>query len=206
MSVTIAKANKALAKIAEEYDLDISKIQALVAKEIPRPSPWASGKAKNLASKAGIDPYKITGSGNGGKITIDDVREMMGEKVEKKIENLFASKTARVLAEENDLSQEDFSTKEKSGRPRKSGAVTITLEDVRKKAGINSPKKSKSPFASGSAKSYAMENDVKPEKIEGSGKDGKITKADIKKFMSKKSSPKKKVVKEESDSSDSESD
>ena len=150
MSITLSAANKALEKIAKAHNLNLSDIQKLVASEIPQPSPWASGKAKELALSAGVNPYDVTGTGDKGKITLDDIRGFLGQEVKAKIENLFASKAARELAEENKLTQADFLVEERNGSPRKSGNKTIRISDVKKKLGLEekksvSPKKSKSP-------------------------------------------------------------
>jgi pyruvate/2-oxoglutarate dehydrogenase complex dihydrolipoamide acyltransferase (E2) component len=110
-------------------------------------------------------------------------------KKKKKIENLFSSTAAKQLAIGNGLTQDDFLPEEKTGNPRKSGAITITITDVRKKLG-----KKINPFASPTAKKFANEKNVSAEEVTGTGKNGKITKTDIELFLglSPSSSPKSK--------------
>lgn len=182
MSFTTKKVQSALEKISKEFKIPLEDIHECIGDIIPPPSPWASAKAKELGLKTKVNPYKVKATGKGGKITLNDLRSFLGEENPKK-PSAFASKQAKDLAKENDLSEDDFSDDERTGNPRKSGEITITLNDVRNKLGIKVEKKPKSPFASPKTKQFAEENDIDPTKIEGSGKDGRITKKDIETYM-----------------------
>lgn len=143
MSVKIGDARAALVKIAKEFDLDLKKVQNLVKDEIPLAPVFASKTARELAKEKGLKASKIKATGKNGKITVDDVRIAAGEEPKKKVENLFASTAGKKLAEEHGLTQDNFEESEKTGNPRKSGSITITIEDVKLKAGLISERKKK---------------------------------------------------------------
>lgn len=140
MSLTQKNANALLLDISKSFNVDIDELYKLAGDRVKRPNAFASSKAKSYCDEVGADVHKIKPTGKGGKITIDDIRKCIGEEPKKKI-NLFASTAARKLAEENDLKIADFSPEERTGRRLKSNnQKTITVEDCRKKLGLE-PKK-----------------------------------------------------------------
>lgn len=183
MSIKISDARKALEKIAAHYDLDLKEVQELVKDEVPKRTVFASKAAREYAKEHKVKGKSVTGTGKDGKVTLDDVRAHLGEPRKKKEENLFASPAGKLLAEEHGLSQGDFSDSEKSGKPRKSGNITITINDVRRKAGLPTKEKKKSPWGSKITEMYAQEHNIDPSQIKGTGKEGKILKVDIEKFL-----------------------
>ncbi len=181
--------------IASKTGTDIETLYGIAGERVKRPNLFASAKASSYAREKGIDFSKIKGS-KGGRITIDDLRSHIGEETTKKSPSLFASKGARLLAEENDLTEDDFSPKQRTGSKRKDGRRTITIENVSAKLG---KKKPVSPYASPQARKVATEAGVSPSSIKGTGRKGKITKADVQKHLNASSDSSS-----SSDSSDSE--
>ncbi len=123
-----------LEQISTKYDISVDDLFKIGGIKKNPYGIFASKAAEKLATEKGL---KFEAQDE--KITIDQVKIAAGEP--KKIENLFASTTAKKLAEDHNLTQDDFSDSEKSGKPRKSGAKTITIDDARKKAGIAKIKK-----------------------------------------------------------------
>lgn len=195
MSLTQKKANELLIKISSETGTDLDVLYKIAGDLIKKPTPFASSKASDLAKEREIDFSKIKGSKN-GRITIDDIRTYLGEEVSNKKPSLFASKGARLLAEENDLTEKDFTPKLRTGRKRKDGRSTITIENVNAKIG---KVKTTSPYASPQARKDANNAGLSPSSIKGTGKKGKITKSDVKKHLNSSSE-----ASSSSDSSDSE--
>lgn len=182
MAITRKAFNEALAKIASENGLSEDLLQKQISSIVPQPSPFASKSAKTLASENDIKPSDIKGSGKLGKITSDDIRKYIGEPVKNKSPTEWSSKTAETLASENDLTPSDFPVKGRTGRTWKNGTVTISVTDVKNKLGLSTTPK-KSPFASKAAKKLAKDNKIKSSEIDGTGKDGKITKSDIESYL-----------------------
>jgi len=143
MSLSMKKANALLEEISEKFGVDLDELYAVAGGRVKRPDGFASPKAREFFERMGLDRTKIKGSGKGGKITIDDIRVASGEPSKKKI-NLFASTSAKKLAEENSLTEDDFLPSERTGRRLKSNnKKTITIYDCRKKLGLLKTKKSK---------------------------------------------------------------
>lgn len=181
-------------RIASENGLESNTIWSQIGDLVKPSSPYASKTAKELAIEHNIDSNDIKGSGNLGKITSDDIRLFIGKPVKNKEPTQWSSKAAEKLAIENNLTYKDFPMKKRTGRTWKDGTITISVKDVKIKVGLSTPKIS-SPYASKAAKKLAKENGLSSSDIVGSGKDDKITKSDILKFL-----------KENKDSSDSDSD
>ena len=147
--------------------------------------PFASKKAKEIWSNSDSNLellFTVSGSSTKG-YTTTDVQKLLGLKVEEKKKKApsikpFVSKKAKALADENNLSKEDFPEMEK-----------VSLKDVREKLGIVEEKK-KSPsdfFASKKAREFAQSNDLVShdhfKTASGSSKDGKFSLLDVKKFV-----------------------
>ena len=182
MSLTQAKARALLWEISKEMNIDYIDLVKIGMKfGVTPPNPFASKAAKDLFDENNLTLKQVPGTGTSGKITIADVRLVLG--VPQKRENLFGSPQARELALENGLSQDDFTEEEKSGRTRKSGAAAILLADVKEKLGMAATKrveKKEKMKITSRAKELAEENNIDYSKIEGSGKDGNILLKDIK--------------------------
>lgn len=148
-------------------------------------SPFASKKAKEIWSNSDSNLellFTVSGSSTKG-YTTTDVQKLLGLKVEEKKKKApsikpFVSKKAKALADENNLSKEDFPEMEK-----------VSLKDVREKLGIVEEKK-KPPsdfFASKKAREFAQSNDLVShdhfKTASGSSKDGKFSLLDVKKFV-----------------------
>lgn len=145
MSLTQVKARNLLDDISKKYDIPIEQLYELAGDRVKKQNPFASPAAEDFAKRVGVNVSTLKPSGKTGKITIDDIRLAIGEETKRKEENLFASPAAKKLADENNLTQSDFSQKERTGKRRKaSGNRTISVEDVRKKLGLEkkTPKKS----------------------------------------------------------------
>ena len=113
--------------------------------------------------------------------TLNDVKKALGEKVKEKTVSAWASKAAKKLASDNNLSEDDFPVESRSGKKKAKGK--ITLIDVKIKLGIE--KDNKIPFASKSAEAFAKdkgftEEDLKG--IEGTGHNNRITIGDLRKL------------------------
>jgi hypothetical protein len=101
------------------------------AKENPK---FSSSKAEELYKELD-DKDDVIPSGDGFKITVDDVKKAMGEKTSKKEASQFASKTAEKEASAAGLTASDFPMDERTGRELKSKVRQISVEDVRAKSG-----------------------------------------------------------------------
>lgn len=147
-------------------------------------SPFASKKAKEIwnNSKENLELlFTVSGSSSKG-YTTTDVQKLLGLKIEEKKKapsiKPFVSKKAKVLADENNLTEEDFPGMEK-----------VSLKDVKEKLGMVEQKK-KEPshlFASKKAKEFAQSNELENHQhfktATGSSKDGKFSFLDVKKFV-----------------------
>ena len=147
-------------------------------------SPFASKKAKEIWSKSDKNLellFTVSGSSTKG-YTTTDVQKLLGLKVEEKKKapsiKPFISKKAKTLADENNLTKEDFPQMEK-----------VSLKDVKEKLGIVEQKK-KAPsdlFASKKAREFAQTNDLENHEhfktATGTSKDGKFSLLDVKKFV-----------------------
>ena len=88
---------------------------------------------------------------------------------------------ARKLAREEGLTESQFPTKERSGKIRKTtGVKEITIQDVRKYLGIESPEKVK---ISPKAKELVEKYNIDATKIQGTGKDNRIKMCDVEEFL-----------------------
>ena len=191
MAITRKSFIQALNKIANDNDLSLSILQEQIKDIIPQSSPFASRSAKTLALKHNVQIASIHGTGKMGKITSDDIRKIIGEGPSE-----WSSKQAEKLAKEHSFSPKDFP--KRSGRVLKDGTITISVNDVKKKLGENN-------FASKMAKRFAEEKGVLDKKITGSGKDNKITKKDIQRFIENKKQFSSDNDSSDNDSSDSDS-
>jgi len=180
MSYTQVQVDNILATIADKFKIpnDLLK-EVLDNTDYKKTSIFASKKAMLYANSNNVDIKKVKTSGKNGKIKIDDLKLFTGEISNLKVENIFASSAAKKLAEEKGFKQSDFKNTEKSGRKRKSGAVTITIQDVRIKAGEKIKKPTR--FASPDAKKLAKKVGFKAKGIKGDSKRGKITISQIRK-------------------------
>ena len=147
-------------------------------------SPFASKKAKEIWKNSDKNLellFTVSGSSTKG-YTTTDVQKLLGLKVEEKKKapsiKPFISKKAKTLADENNLSKEDFPQMEK-----------VSLKDVKEKLGIVDQKK-KAPsdlFASKKAREFAQTNDLDSHEhfktATGTSKDGKFSLLDVKKFV-----------------------
>jgi len=147
-------------------------------------SPFASKKAKEIWKKSDKNLellFTVSSSSTKGYNTTD-VQKLLGIKVEEKKKapsiKPFVSKKAKALADENNLSKEDFPQMEK-----------VSLKDVKEKLGIVDQKK-KAPsdlFASKKAREFAQTNELENHEhfktATGTGKDGKFSLLDVKKFV-----------------------
>lgn len=182
MSISRKEFISVIDRIASENGLTSDSIWSQIGDLVKPSSPFASKAAKELAQEKNIDTNKIKGTGNLGKITSDDIRKFLGKPVKNKQPTQWSSKAAKKLAEENSLTVDDFPIDKRTGRKWKNGTVTISVDDVKLKAGLSSPKK-KSPYASKAAKVLAKENGIKAKDLDGTGKGDKITKKDILKYL-----------------------
>ena len=202
-----------IATLSTKYKFDKGEAIALLAKEellpkkmIPKvekcDSPFASKKAEELAASLHLTISDCTGSGKGGKWTLADVEKYAQKPAKTK---LLVSPNALNLANDNSLSLVGRVGTGKDGR--------ILLQDVEGWiAGSEEEDEDLniSPRALQEAHEAGIEDD-ELEAIVGSGKDGRILLADIKKHISESEgeSPKKgkKAVRAKaSASSDDESD
>ena len=147
-------------------------------------SPFASKKAKEIWTNSDKNLellFTVSGSSTKG-YTTTDVKKLLGLKIEEKKKapsiKPFISKKAKVLADENNLTGEDFSGMEK-----------VSLKDVKEKLGMVEQKK-KEPshlFASKKAREFAQSNELENHQrfktATGSSKDGKFSLLDVKKFV-----------------------
>lgn len=186
MSITKATLNEILKRIAEENSIKLSIIQNQISDIVQPDSPFASKAAKEYAEEKKVNIDEIEGSGKNGKISVDDIRLFLGEEPKhKKSPSQWSSKAAKDLAHENSLSSKDFPKSSRTGRVWKDGTVTISIEDVKTKLGISSPKKSPSKWSSKKAKELAEEYKLSSDDIKGTGKDNRITKSDVEKYIRK---------------------
>jgi len=91
------------------------------------------------------------------------------------------SKNAKELAEENDLTPNDFPIEERNGRTLKSGLVRISVNDVRRKAGTLDNLGEKA-FTSPGVYKLAQEHNLSPSSFNVKGR---ISKSDVQKLISK---------------------
>ena len=173
MSVTQKSFCDFMEKLSKKFDLEIDEVKECAGDLLKKQSPYTA-KAKKLAEENDIDIQKVKTKGE--KVTVDDIRKFMGIS---KSSDAFTAK-ARLLAKENDLTEKDFPVESRSGKTRKSGTKEITIGDVRLELGLveNSP-----PKVSPKAKEIAEKLGVNLVKVKGSGKDGRIKKEDIEKFV-----------------------
>ena len=160
-------------RLSEKFDLEIDEVREFAGELIKKESLYTT-KAIQFAKENDIDIEKVKAKGT--KVTVEDIRKFMGIS---KGSDAFTAK-ARVLAKENDLAEKDFPVESRSGKVRKSGVKEITIGDVRSKLGLV---EKSSPKASPKAKEMADKLGVDLTKIDGSGKDGRIKKEDIEKFV-----------------------
>lgn len=136
-------------------------------------------------------PENVTATGNGGKITINDVKRALGETPTGKIPSEFASVHAKNLAEKEGYTSEDFPDSERTGRQLKSVLLsgcsrTIAIEDVKRKAlADQKPGVTEGDFYSseGVAK-LAAENGLSPSDFDIKGR--KIKKEDVKDLLAQR--------------------
>jgi len=185
MSISKKTIDQLFARLAEEYNIEVEDIWSKVGDIIPIGSPFSSKAAKELASENNLSPDDLKGTGTSGKINISDVKKHLGIKVPVRTPSEFSSKAAKELASEHNLSPDDFSNEERTGRVWKNGTISISISDVKLKAGVSTPKKN-SKWSSKKAKELASENDLSPDDLQGTGTDGKITLSDVKMAVEEK--------------------
>lgn len=113
--------------------------------------------------------------------TLNDVKKALGEKVKEKTVSAWASKVAKKLASDNNLSEDDFSIESRSGKKKAKGK--ITLSDVKIKLGLKED--DKIPFVSKNAEAFAKNKGLSEEVlrgIEGTGHNSRITIGDLRKL------------------------
>ena len=148
---------KVLSELSKQGPFSIEQGLSSLKDVIKINSPFASKKAKEIWSKSDKNLellFTVSGSSTKG-YTTTDVQKLLGIKVEEKKKapsiKPFVSKKAKALADENNLSKEDFPEMEK-----------VSLKDVKEKLGIVDQKK-KAPsdlFASKKAREFAQTNDL----------------------------------------------
>ena len=182
MSVSKKTVMAILKDIAKKSNLSAEEIDEIVDGRLNKVTSPFTPKALDLAKKNSVESSEIPHAGD--KISIDDVRIFLGEAPKSKVSDLFTA-GARKLAYPAGLKDSDFGDDERSGTPRKSGAIQITVKDVKAKLGLDSPKAS-TPKASPRALEVALENDIDITKVKGTGKDDRVLLSDIKDFITKK--------------------
>lgn len=176
MSISKKDFNKVINLISEKHNINSDDLWSSVSTIVKPSSPFSSKNAKNMAKENNLNPSQIKGTGKNGKITVDDIRLLIGESPKSKKPTEWSSTRASELASENNLSVEDFPIDKRTGRVWKDGTKTISVQDVKDKIGI---KPKSSPFSSKVAKKLATEHNINVSDLIGTGKDGKITKKDI---------------------------
>lgn len=129
-------------------------------------------------------PEDVTATGNGGKITINDVKRALGETPSGKVPSEFASVHAKNLADKEGYTSEDFPESSRTGRTLKSVLLsgcskTIAIEDVKRKAlADNKPGVTEGDFySSEGVATLAAENGLSPQDFDIKGR--KIKKEDV---------------------------
>jgi pyruvate/2-oxoglutarate dehydrogenase complex dihydrolipoamide acyltransferase (E2) component len=171
MSISQKALNDFMVRLSEEFDIGMDEI-IKVAGGIVKTEKLFTLRAKKFADENDVDIESVPHKGE--KVTIEDIRVFLGQST---ASDAFTA-AARVLAKENSLTEDDFPVEGRSGKTRKSGAVEITVGDVRSKMGIT-----KSPKASPVAASLAKDLKVDITQVVGTGKDGRIKKEDIQNFV-----------------------
>lgn len=178
-------------------------------------SVFASSAAKKYWEAKGQPMENLFGDApsHDNGYTLNDVKKALGETVKEKTVSAWASKAAKKLALDNNLSEDDFPVESRSGKKKAKGK--ITLIDVKIKLGLE--EENKIPFASQRAEKFAKDNDISEEVLkglEGTGHNNRITIGDLRgledktktKKKSKKSSDKKDLTSLFSSDSESSSD
>ena len=182
MSIKQTEFTKFIEEASKKFSIEKSSLIDLAA-SVGMISQFTSKKAKDYAEEKDININDVAHRTN-GKVSMNDLKLHMGVKISKS--DLFTA-AARKLAYENNLTELDFPEDKRTGSPRKSGEIQISMADVKLMLGlVSSPKKtdlSISPRAS----EIAKENDIDLSKIKGSGKENRILLSDIKEYIEKKS-------------------
>ena len=164
-------------------------------------SVFASSAAKKYWEAKGQPMENLFGDApsHDNGYTLNDVKKALGEEVKEKTVSAWASKAAKKLASDNNLSEDDFSVESRSGKKKAKGK--ITLIDVKIKLGIE--EENKIPFASKSAEAFAKDNGISEEVLkgmEGTGHNNRITIGDLRGLGNKTKTKKK--TKKSSDKKD----
>jgi hypothetical protein len=138
-------------------------------------------------------PENLTATGNGGKITINDVKRAIGENPSGKIPSEFSSIHAKNLSVKYGYESTDFSDNERTGRTLKSVLLsgcekTIAIEDVKRKMlddGKESKKIEGDFFSSEGVAKLATDNGLSPTDFEHV-RGRKIKKDDVKELLEKR--------------------
>jgi pyruvate/2-oxoglutarate dehydrogenase complex dihydrolipoamide acyltransferase (E2) component len=146
-------------------------------------SVFASSAAKKYWESKGKPMENLFGDAPSHEkgYTLNDVKKALGEKVKEKTVSAWASKVAKKLASDNNLSEDDFSIESRSGKKKAKGK--ITLSDVKIKLGLEED--DKIPFASKNAEDFAKNKGINEEvlrSIEGTGHKNRITIGDLRKL------------------------
>ena len=144
---------------------------------------FASSAAKKYWEAKGQPMENLFGDApsNTKGYTLDDVKKALGEEVKEKTTSAWASKAAKKLASNNNLSEDDFPIETRSGKNKAKGK--ITLIDVKIKLGLEED--DKIPFASKRAEAFAKDKGFTEEvlrNVEGTGHNNRITIGDLRKL------------------------
>lgn len=169
MSLNQSQTTELLNSVSKKFNISIDDLyetaKSVAGDKIKRPTMFSSPAAKKFAEDhKEIDISKITGTGKGGKVSIDDIRVFIGEQSKIKPVNLWGSSSAKELAEKHSLKESDFTEDEKTGAARKSGKKSILIKDIKTKLGLETPKKT-------TKKTTAKKTVKKPTKTEESSSD-----------------------------------
>lgn len=174
--------NKIITTISERYNINIDKLEAIVANNGSKIiSKFASPIAKQKweeSGQANSELFSFAPSHKKG-YTLKDVNIALGIEEPIKKVSVWSSKAAKVEAEKNDLTENDFSQVLESMKK-------ISISDVRKVLGQedeNAPKKFASPWSEKLAQENGLIGNEDFEKLKGSSKKGKYNVEDVKNFL-----------------------
>ena len=110
-----AESEKKIKIFADEFNVEIDLVRALVNKANAPQVKWGSKQAKELAEKEKIDVSSIKPTGKNGSIVLKDIHATMGKKPKsaqrKSSPSEFASKIAKELAEKHGIEAADIRTR-----------------------------------------------------------------------------------------------
>jgi len=185
--------SKILAKfLSEKLSVDEETVYAAVQKYYSKSKQKFTNKNARAYFVEHGSPDDVTATGNGGKITINDVKRALGEAPSGKIPSEFASVHAKNLATKQGYKSEDFSEADRSGRVLKSVLLsgcehTIAIDDVKRKMLVDGKEKEIQGdfFSSEGVAKLATDNGLSPtdfDHIRGR----KIKKEDVKDLLAQR--------------------